>query len=169
MWSRTFSYHPVPTENKLGPEVVHKKAINWKDIVLGISCLLSIVLSIVVVKQQSQIQDAPFVYSEFSAIDSRLLSSRLKSGALDLISTKNIQEYSWWSDYSDPHDSEAVDQRWLEILPAHGIVAVNQQWVADKQLPKSLEHPQDPSKSVYIIDAYHQLHCLVCTHTFHQC
>lgn len=55
----------------------------------------------------------------------------------------------------------AVDQLWDNILPAHGIVAVDHQWAAERQMPATMNLPSDPSKGVYIIDAYHQLHCLV--------
>lgn len=54
-----------------------------------------------------------------------------------------------------------VDQAWDDIVPAHGIVAVDHTWAADRQLPASLSLPSDADKGVYIIDAYHQLHCLV--------
>lgn len=71
--------------------------------------------------------------------------------------------YNWWSNYSSPNSSDklAVDEAWAAVIPAHGIVAVEQQWAAQRQLPPSISLPSDASKSVYIIDAYHQLHCLV--------
>lgn len=56
-----------------------------------------------------------------------------------------------------------IDQAWDSIIPSHGIVAVDRQWAIEKQLPASMSLPSDPSKGVYIIDAYHQIHCLVCS------
>ena len=72
-------------------------------------------------------------------------------------------QYTWWSMYSsiDPKQNTAVDELWDDILPAHGIVAVDHQWAAERQLPDTMSLPSDSSKGVYIIDAYHQLHCLV--------
>ena len=71
--------------------------------------------------------------------------------------------YDWWTRYSSPHPEEvaAVDQAWDAIVPAHGIVAVDRAWAATRGFPDSLSWPSDESKGVYIIDAYHQLHCLV--------
>ena len=71
--------------------------------------------------------------------------------------------YNWWSKYSSPRleDTLAVDKAWDDILPAHGIVAVDHAWAAKKGLPETISLPSDPSKGAYIIDAYHQIHCLV--------
>ena len=61
----------------------------------------------------------------------------------------------------NPQEESAVDELWDGILPAHGIVAVDHQWAAETRIPASMSLPSDPSKGVYIIDAYHQIHCLV--------
>ena len=72
-------------------------------------------------------------------------------------------QYTWWSNYSSiaPEQEPAVDEVWDKVLPAHGIVAVDHQWAAERQMPATMSLPSDSSKGVYIIDAYHQLHCLV--------
>lgn len=57
--------------------------------------------------------------------------------------------------------NKAVDELWDDILPAHGIVAVDYRWAAERRMPATMSLPSDPSKGVYVIDAYHQLHCLV--------
>jgi hypothetical protein len=54
-----------------------------------------------------------------------------------------------------------TDKMWENITPAHGIVALDHIWAAQKHLPASMNLPSDYDKGVYIIDAYHQLHCLV--------
>ncbi|KAM0798338.1 hypothetical protein BDR22DRAFT_780321, partial [Usnea florida] len=59
-----------------------------------------------------------------------------------------------------PEQEPAVDEVWEKVLPAHGIVAVDHQWAAERQMPATMSLPSDSSKGVYIIDAYHQLHCL---------
>jgi hypothetical protein len=74
--------------------------------------------------------------------------------------------YGWWSKYStnDHLNSTAareVDEAWDEIKPGHGVVALDQQWAAAQGLPASMSLPSDNSKGVYILDAYHQIHCLV--------
>lgn len=50
---------------------------------------------------------------------------------------------------------------WDAIQPGHGIVAVDPQWAADQGVMESHRHPKDDTKSVYVIEAYHALHCLV--------
>ena len=74
--------------------------------------------------------------------------------------------YGWWSKYStDDHLNitavKEVDHAWDAINPGHGVVAIDHQLAADQGLPLSMSLPDDHSKGVYIIDAYHQIHCLV--------
>lgn len=81
------------------------------------------------------------------------------------------RQYRWWSKYSSMNEEEveAVDRNWDQVVPAHGIVAVDHSWAAEHRLPASMDLPSDHSKGVYIIDAYHQLHCLtVLRKTFYQ-
>lgn len=61
----------------------------------------------------------------------------------------------------NPNESVSADAAWDAIVPAHGIVAVDKQWAEERQLPLSMELPSDNSKQVYILEAYHMLHCLV--------
>lgn len=66
------------------------------------------------------------------------------------------RQFQWYSSiYSsvDSKDDKAVDAAWDQIVPAHGIVAVDHQWAADRNLPASMSLPSDKSKGVYIIDA----------------
>ncbi|KAL2049840.1 hypothetical protein ABVK25_009935 [Lepraria finkii] len=80
-------------------------------------------------------------------------------------------QYTWWSKFSSmvPEQEPVVDELWDDILPAHGIVAVDHQWAAERKIPASMSLPSDASKGVYIIDAYHQIHCLkIIRKTFYQ-
>ncbi|KAI3004956.1 hypothetical protein CBS147345_7685 [Aspergillus niger] len=61
---------------------------------------------------------------------------------------------------SKPEDFDAVNKAWEEIFPAYGFVAVDHGWAAENHLPSSMSLPSDSSKGVYILDAYHQIHCL---------
>lgn len=74
-------------------------------------------------------------------------------------------QYTWWSKYSSMRLDEqpTIEDLWDKITPAHGIVAVEHRWAAEKQLPATINLPSDATKGVYIIDAYHQMHCLVYT------
>ena len=79
------------------------------------------------------------------------------------MATRHPKKYTWWSDYSDPRNLELAEQKWSSVVPAVGVVTVPRGWALSKELPDSLQDPEDPDKMVYIIDAYHQLHCLVRT------
>lgn len=50
---------------------------------------------------------------------------------------------------------------WDGIEAGHGDVVVDPEWAARQGLPPSAEHPYMPGKSVYVIEAYHAMHCLV--------
>ena len=69
----------------------------------------------------------------------------------------------WWSLYSVEHENQtaAADAAWEAVQPAHGFVAVDPHWAEEHQLLPSMEMPSDTSKRVYILEAYHMLHCLV--------
>ena len=67
------------------------------------------------------------------------------------------KQFQWYTSiYSsdDPADEEAVNAAWDQIVPAHGIVAVDHVWAAEHNLPDSMSLPSDSSKGVYIIDAF---------------
>ena len=38
---------------------------------------------------------------------------------------------------------------------------MDRDWAAVQNWPVSMRLPSDPSKGVYLLEAYHQLHCLV--------
>lgn len=70
--------------------------------------------------------------------------------------------------YSIEHENQtaAVDAAWEAMVPAHGIIAVDKSWAEQRQLPLSMELPSDHTKQVYILEAYHMLHCLVTLPSF---
>ena len=73
----------------------------------------------------------------------------------------------WWNTAYSPKNHSESDNLWDAILPSHGVVAVNRDWAAQQQWPESMYLPSDHSKGVYLLEAYHQLHCLVGQHTFY--
>ncbi|OGM45015.1 hypothetical protein ABOM_005774 [Aspergillus bombycis] len=81
-------------------------------------------------------------------------------------------QFQWHSEvYSsgDFEGEEIANAAWDKIVPAHGIVAVPHEWATQHNLPASMSLFSDHSKGVYIIDAYHQVHCLtVIRRTFTQ-
>ena len=68
--------------------------------------------------------------------------------------------FDWWTEYSDKNASH-VDALWDAILPSHGFVAMDTSWAIAHQWPESMRLPSDATKSVYLLEAYHQLHCIV--------
>lgn len=53
------------------------------------------------------------------------------------------------------------DELWDNIKPSHGIVAVDRHYAATNGWAEAMYLPGDDSKGVYLLEAYHQLHCLV--------
>ncbi|GIZ42879.1 hypothetical protein CKM354_000612800 [Cercospora kikuchii] len=69
------------------------------------------------------------------------------------------KRFHWWTEYSDNNDT-ATDQRWEDINPAHGFIAMNREWALDNHWPDSMHLPSDDRKNVYLLEAYHMIHCL---------
>jgi hypothetical protein len=70
------------------------------------------------------------------------------------------RRFDWWTEYSDKNDTE-VDAMWDAISPPHGFIAVDHQWAKEQHWPDSMHLPSDHSKAVYLLEAYHMIHCLV--------
>ena len=78
--------------------------------------------------------------------------------AITLDTTWN--RFQWNTEYSpkNHHDSDAL---WDSIRPSHGFIAMDEDWAFERQWPESMRLPSNASKRVYLLEAYHQLHCLV--------
>lgn len=59
-----------------------------------------------------------------------------------------------------PNETEAA-AAWDAIESGHGDVAVDPRWAASRGLPPSFLHPLDSTRMVYVVEAYHAIHCLV--------
>ena len=68
----------------------------------------------------------------------------------------------WWNTAYSPKNHTESDDLWEAILPSHGFVAMDRKWAKVRQWPESMYLPSDHGKGVYLLEAYHQLHCLVC-------
>lgn len=62
--------------------------------------------------------------------------------------------------YTSPNETEAAIA-WRKIRVGHGLVALDEQYIAEHNLPKSFKWPEDRSKHIYTIEAYHAMHCVV--------
>lgn len=89
--------------------------------------------------------------------------------------------FYWNTPWGAPNATEA-DPLWDNINTAHGHIAVDHEWAAAHhvsesvkpsfwkelsltrsvgQWPRSMDIPGKPGKGMYLLQAYHQLHCLV--------
>ncbi|RAH45371.1 uncharacterized protein BO95DRAFT_319450, partial [Aspergillus brunneoviolaceus CBS 621.78] len=67
----------------------------------------------------------------------------------------------WHTQYSAPGKAYSEsDDLWDAILPSHGFIAVDRQWAAVRNWPDTMSMPNDTSKGIYLLEAYHHLHCL---------
>ena len=69
------------------------------------------------------------------------------------------------------HNATEAAQAWENIEAGHGLVAIDRDWAAAQNLPSTFDHPRDADKVVYIIEAYHHIHCVVGPHVAgpHKC
>ncbi|KAH8702819.1 hypothetical protein GQ44DRAFT_778420 [Phaeosphaeriaceae sp. PMI808] len=61
----------------------------------------------------------------------------------------------------DKDNRKAIDDAWNSIIPDHGIVVLDRAWAEERGLMRSMYFPSNPQKVMYVLEAYHQLHCLV--------
>ena len=82
------------------------------------------------------------------------------------LDTTTWKQFWWNTPYSVNSNRTEEDGLWEAIQPAHGFVAVDRTWAQDHDWPESMYLPSDTSKGVYLLEAYHYLHCLVSTLSF---
>ncbi len=58
--------------------------------------------------------------------------------------------------------SHDADMYWANLLESGGVVSLNTKWALESGLRKSATSPTDPSQSIYQVDVFHALHCMVC-------
>lgn len=75
------------------------------------------------------------------------------------LKNKEIQSEFRPSGYSSTNDTYR-DSLWESFGEGSGIVAVPNQWAAEKGLPPGLKVPWNESQSQYFVNAYHDLHCI---------
>ncbi|KAF7860757.1 hypothetical protein EAF04_008275 [Stromatinia cepivora] len=150
--STEYSYSSIGDRNEDGPVKgsVHgaffKITFFWRDIVIFCLCLTCGFLTF-----------EAFLNPFHEGSRAHVQSYELTSG------DTRWRQFQWHTNiYSsdDPKDSEAISAAWDRIVPAHGFVAVDREWAEEHNLPASMSLPSDSSKGVYVIDAYHQVHCI---------
>ena len=55
------------------------------------------------------------------------------------------------------------DEAWKSpnMIPDTGLVALSDDWVRSKNLPTAQRFPWDESKGIYLLNGFHNMHCLV--------
>jgi hypothetical protein len=85
--------------------------------------------------------------------------TKLHPAIVAALPKKEVQ-FHWRTVYSSENETEAA-AAWATIDSAHGHVAVDHHWAAAKNWPPSMPVPGDEGKGLYLLESYHQLHCLV--------
>lgn len=57
--------------------------------------------------------------------------------------------------------SDEADNYWRNLLGSGGVVSLNTQWALGQGLKQSATSPTDSEQSIYQVDVFHALHCLV--------
>lgn len=58
-------------------------------------------------------------------------------------------------------DSDMANDYWRNLLGGGGVISVNTEWALAQGLQQSATSPTDPNQSIYQVDVFHALHCLV--------
>ncbi|EZF36239.1 hypothetical protein H109_03621 [Trichophyton interdigitale MR816] len=77
---------------------------------------------------------------------------------IDTLPSK-FTRFNWWTEYSDKNFTE-TDAAWDSMNTAHGFIAMDRKWAKERHWPDSMHLPSDDSKNVYLLEAYHLLHCV---------
>ena len=66
-------------------------------------------------------------------------------------------------DIYDSKNRSIADEAWGSplLMPETGLVAISDDWVTSKGLPKAQRFPWDKSKGLYMLNGFHNIHCLV--------
>ncbi|EME48628.1 hypothetical protein DOTSEDRAFT_30036 [Dothistroma septosporum NZE10] len=80
--------------------------------------------------------------------------------------------FKWWTAWgmeagatndTNLPSAHVADELWEGVLPSHGLIAVDRVWAKEQHWPESMYLPKDPNgkeKGVYLLEAYHMMHCL---------
>jgi len=91
----------------------------------------------------------------------RLVSRTLLIG-YNLTAKLEESEATYFTEDEFVNDNQTIaDAAWLGIEIVTGFIALNQQTTEEYNLPQGDVFPWDGNKSVYVLNMYHSLHCLV--------
>ena len=143
----------------------HAKEVYWKLLIasffaLALSILCNVILFLSIAKGSERHilgKESPSAYG-MPPLTKEPHSSRLRSAA-GLTKTKaiaQVQDTDWWG-----LNETRADELWGSIRTEQGMVALSNDFTDSRGLPRGVAFPWDETKSVYFLQAYHTLHCLV--------
>lgn len=65
-----------------------------------------------------------------------------------------------WNTMYNSEDPTVQDEVWDSIIWTHGLIAVDREWAKSQNWPETMARPNNDSQAVYLLEAYHQVHCL---------
>ena len=168
--SDTIRYHPLKQEygddqatsapSSPQPSWARRSLIATVFTSLIASVLLNSILSVRYVRLQSQTQSdfGKFPVAEFLK---HILSNKLTQISAGLSRDKPVP-WTHHTPYTGAEDNQTeADALWDKISVGFGAVALTNSFASSKALPEAQAFPWDGDKELYLLNGYHNLHCLV--------
>ena len=167
LWLSEDELSPKENLNEYESSSRHRLA-SRRTVYLIITLAISLIINVVVLGLwhgvRGSVANSPVpstygAYENFCLQDTLLIPSKARSIELPTV----YKPLHWNTQYSSINFT-LQDRLWNDILPSHGFVAINRHEAAGDNYPESMYLPGDKGKGVYLLEAYHQLHCLKILH-----
>lgn len=66
----------------------------------------------------------------------------------------------WWNTEYSSLNQTLQDELWDSVVWTHGMIAVDREWATSQKWHDTMPLPEDKSKGIYLLEAYHEVHCL---------
>ncbi|EFR05191.1 hypothetical protein MGYG_08205 [Nannizzia gypsea CBS 118893] len=146
------SYHPLrrdSTENEHDGRLMEFKSPNsQRPVVLILSAIIAGLVFLNAVLSL-------YLYNQ-----SRPSASNCDCGSYYAGLERNIPIQIYQSTEFVAENASDVAHLWEELSGDPGVVALPQKYVSEKGLPHAMRFPWDNDKGVYLLQGYHNLHCL---------
>ena len=157
----------LPKEN--GGHCERRPSRSRRTLYLSVFLAISLLANVIVlgiwggIHKRFNRPEAPSSYGEFESLAIAGKHADLRP-AKPLELPTVYKQFHWNTQWSSINTT-LQDRLWDGILPSHGFVAIDRTEATDEDYPESMYLPGDKSKGVYLLEAYHQLHCLKILHT----
>jgi len=140
----------------------YRKPVNrlhWKWLPVLLSGLLNIVLAILLVLSRVNHESINHESVNHESVNHESGTSVSKYAGLPSISLPWLESSEFSSENLD-----LANELWEKIDFDPGVIALDEDFIKSKGLPAAQPHPWDVSKSLYLINGYHNLHCAKSIH-----